>query len=113
MSSPTRQGSKTRWILLLQRCCWCLEMETGGNEHPVVKVGDLDGLARIYSEAGGLIPESGDEILKVTTEWDANVSSAWRRFVPKIMFTAVVVQTSIKLFVTTTRIVFVRDVDPV
>src|SRR5438132_1201829 len=79
MSSPTRQGSKTRLILLLQRCCWCLEMETGGNEHPVVKVGDLDGLARIYSEAGGLIPESGEEILKVTTGWDANVSSPWRK----------------------------------
>src|SRR5437899_4064451 len=112
MSSPTRQGSKTRLILLLQRCCWCLEMETGGNEHAVVKVGDLDGLARIYSQAGGLIPESGEEILRVTTGWDANVSSPWRKVLPKIMFSGFGGRASSKLFVINRRIVLVRDIDP-
>ena len=87
-------------------------MEPGGNAHPIVRVGDLDGLARIYSEAGGLIPESGEEILKVTTGWDANVSSPWRRFLPKIMFPGFGGRASSKLFVTNKRIVLVRDIDP-
>src|SRR2546421_4722216 len=86
-------------------------MEPGGNAHPIVRVGDLDGLARIYSEAGGLIPESGEEILKVTTGWDANVSSPWRRFLPKIIFTGFGGRASSKLFVTTKRLVLVRDID--
>src|SRR5438128_7649351 len=112
MSSLTRQGSKTRLILLSQRCCWCLEMEPGGNAHPIVRVGDLDGLARIYSEAGGLITESGEEILKATTGWDANVSSPWRKVLPKIMFSGFGGRASSKLFVTNRRIVLVRDIDP-
>src|SRR5213594_5183480 len=87
-------------------------MEPGGNAHPIVRVGDLDGLARIYSEAGGLIPESEEEILKVTTGWDANVSSPWRRFLPKIMFPGFGGRASSKLFVTNKRIVLVRDIDP-
>jgi hypothetical protein len=87
-------------------------MESGGNARLIVSVGDLDGLARIYSEAGGLITESGEEILRVSTGWDANVSSPWRRFLPKIMFPGFGGQASSKLFVTNKRIVLVRDIDP-
>src|SRR5439155_20816370 len=87
-------------------------METSGNALPIVRVGDLDGLARIYSEAGGLITESGEEILRATTGWDANVSSPWRRFLPRIMFPGFGGRASSKLFVTNKRIVLVRDIDP-
>ena len=83
-----------------------------GGPNLIVRVGDLDGLARIYSEAGGLITEAGEEILRVTTGWDANVSSPWRRFLPKIMFSGFGGHASSKLFVTNRRIVLVRDIDP-
>jgi len=86
-------------------------MESGGNSQPIVRAGDLDGLGRVYSEAGGLITESGEEILKATTGWDANVSSPWRRILPKIMFSGFGGQDSSKLFVTNKRIVLVRDID--
>src|SRR5438876_11869599 len=87
-------------------------METSGNALPIVRVGDLDGLASIYSEAGGLITEYGEEILRATTGWDANVSSPWRRFLPRIMFPGFGGRASSKLFVTNKRIVLVRDIDP-
>ncbi len=105
------QGLATRSIPRFQRCCWCLEMEYEGDAGLVVRVGDLDGLSRIYSQAGGLITEAGEEILRVTTGWDANVSSPWRRFLPKIMFSGFGGLASSKLFVTNKRIVLVRDID--
>ncbi len=86
-------------------------MEYEGDAGLVVRVGDLDGLSRIYSQAGGLITEAGEEILRVTTGWDANVSSPWRRFLPKIMFSGFGGLASSKLFVTNKRIVLVRDID--
>src|SRR2546428_12679293 len=95
-----RQGLTIRSILRSQRCCWCLEMESGGNALPIVRTGDLDGLGRVYSDTGGLITESGGEILKTTTGGDANVSSPLRRNLPKIMFLGVGGQASRKLFVT-------------
>ncbi len=107
-----RPGLITRSILQVQRCCWCLRDGVRGDSHLIVRVGDLDGLARIYSEAGGLITEAGEEILRVTTGWDANVSSPWRRFLPKIMFSGFGGHASSKLFVTNKRIVLVRDIDP-
>ncbi len=106
------QSSATRWILLFQRCYWCLEMDAEANLHLIVRAGDLDGLGRTYSEAGGLITKSGEEILRVATGWDANVSSPWRRFLPKIIFPGFGGQASSKLFVTNKRIVLVRDIDP-
>jgi len=106
-----KQGLTIRSILRSQRCSWCLDMESGGNSQPIVRAGDLDGLGRVYSEAGGLITESGEEILKATTGWDANVSSPWRRILPKIMFSGFGGQASSKLFVTNKRIVLVRDID--
>ena len=87
-------------------------MESGGNALPIVRTGDLDGLGRVYSDTGGLITESGEEILKATTGWDVNVSSPWRRILPKIMFSGFGGQASSKLFVTNKRIVLVRDIDP-
>ncbi len=87
-------------------------MESGENLGPTVRSGDLDGLARIYSEAGGLITEAGEEILRAATGWDANVSSPWRRFLPHIVFSGFGGPASSKLFVTNKRIVLVRDIDP-
>lgn len=86
-------------------------MESGGKAYPIVRAGDLDGFGRVYSDAGGLITESGEAILRATTGWDANISSPWRRFLPRITFAGFGGQASSKLFVTNKRIVLVRDID--
>src|SRR6266571_542376 len=86
-------------------------MESDYRAQPPVRAGDLDGLGRIYSDMGGLITESDEKILMATPGWDAEVSSPWRRFLPKIIFAGFGGQASSKLFVTTNRLVIVRDID--
>src|SRR5881396_3692464 len=87
-------------------------MESGGQVLPSVRAGDLDGRGSIYSDTGGLITESDEEILRAATGWDATVLSPWRRFLPKYIFMGFGGKTSSKLFVTNKRIVLVRDIDP-
>src|SRR5437867_3875 len=106
-----RRGLTIRLILRSQRCCWCLEMESDDRTHPPVRAGDLDGLRRIYSEVGGLITESDEEMLIAATGWDVEVCSPWRRLLPKIIFAGFGGRASSKLFVTTKRIVLVREID--
>ncbi len=77
----------------------------------MVRVGDQDGLGRIYSDTGGLITKSDEDLLRVATGWDAEVCSPWRRFLPKIIFAGFGGRASSKLFVTTKRLVLVRDID--
>ncbi len=86
-------------------------MESDDRKYPPVRAGDLDGLRSIYSETGGLITESSEEILKAVTGWDANVLSPWRRFLPKFVFMGFGGRASSKLFVTNKRIVLLRDID--
>ncbi|TLZ77969.1 MAG: hypothetical protein E6K08_02045 [Methanobacteriota archaeon] len=87
-------------------------MGSDDRANPPVRAGDLDGLRRIYSDTGGLITESDEEILKAVTGWDVNVQSPWRKFLPKFVFMGFEGRTSSKLFVTNKRIVLVRDIDP-
>jgi hypothetical protein len=86
-------------------------MEPKKSVAPLVKVGDSDGLGTVYSEWGGLIVRSGEEILRTSEGWDANVSSPWRRVLPKNLFEGLSGKASSKLYVTTQRIVLVRDID--
>jgi hypothetical protein len=86
-------------------------MEPKNPAAPLVSVGDMDGLGRVYSEWGGLIVRSGEEILRTAEGWDANVSSPWRRVLPKILFEGLPGKASSKLYVTTQRIVLVREID--
>src|SRR2546428_8608373 len=87
-------------------------MESQGRARLIVKAGDLDGLARIYSEAGALITEPGEELLRAATGWDATVRSPWRRFLPKILLAGFGGQASRQLFLTKKRIVIDREIDP-
>ncbi len=87
-------------------------MESGVQARPAIRAGDLDGLRRIYSDVGGLVTESEEEIMKVATGWEVNVRSPWRRFLPKSIFEGFGGKASSKLFVTNRRIVLVRDIDP-
>ncbi len=86
-------------------------MGSDDRAYPPVRAGDADGLKRIYSDAGGLITESDEEVLVVATGWDAEVCSPWRRLLPKIIFAGFGGQASSRLFVTTKRLVLVRDID--
>src|SRR2546426_12662880 len=87
-------------------------MESAGQVLPAVRAGDLDGRGRIYSDTGGLITESDEEILRAATGWDVTVLSPWRRFLPKYIFMGFGGKASSKLFVTSKRILLVRDIDP-
>ena len=87
-------------------------MESGVQSGPVVRAGDLEGLRRIYSDAGGLVTESDEEIVRVAAGWDVNVRSPWRRVLPKSIFEGFSGKASSKLFITNRRIVLVRDIDP-
>jgi len=87
-------------------------MESGVQARPVVRAGDLDGLRQIYSDVDGLVTESDEEIVRVAADWEVNVRSPWRKFLPKSIFEGFGGKTSSKLFVTNRRIVLVRDIDP-
>src|SRR5438445_5624801 len=107
-----RRSSRTRSILQSPLSCWYLEMESDPRVYPVVRAGDLDGLRRIYSDTGGLVTESDEQIVRVATSWDVNVRSPWRKFLPRSIFEGFDGKATSKLFVTNRRIVFVRDIDP-
>lgn len=77
----------------------------------IVRVGDLDGLGTVYTERGGLITRPGEEILKSAEGWDLNVSSPWRRVLPRILFEGFGGKALSRLYVTTERIVLVREID--
>src|SRR5438132_5309559 len=86
-------------------------MELVDDLSPIVRVGDVGGLGKVYSEWGGLITESGEEILKTVEGWDLDIISPWRRILPKTVFAGFGGAASSKLYVTTDRIVLVRDID--
>jgi len=77
----------------------------------VVRVGDLSGLGSVYSEGGGLIANSGERILKVGDGWDIDISSPWRKILPKIVFAGFEGRASSRLYVTTQRVVLIREID--
>lgn len=86
-------------------------MEAMDDARPVVRVGDLDGLGRVYSESGGLIAKDGEDVLGMADNWEANVRSPWRTVLPRIVFAGFGGRVSSKLYVTTERIVLVREID--
>jgi hypothetical protein len=65
----------------------------------------------VYSEGGGLIGKSGEEILRTGDGWEINIRSPWRTVLPKTIFPGFGGKSSSKLYVTTDRIVLVRDID--
>lgn len=77
----------------------------------IIKAGDHEGLDVIYSPAGSLIVGVGEKILKSVANWDMDVMSPWRRVMPKTIFAGFHGKASSKLYVTSERIVLVRDID--
>jgi hypothetical protein len=77
----------------------------------IIRTGDIEGLDKVYSESGGLILKSGERTLKVAEGWDLDIISPWRRILPKTVFSGFGGQASSKLYVTTERLVLVRNID--
>jgi len=86
-------------------------MSQTSHTDPVIRVGDLDGLGSVYSDSGNLIARTDERVLKTTQGWDIDVSTPWRKVLPKILFAGFSGKASSKLYVTTDRIVLVRDID--
>ncbi len=81
------------------------------DRHLDVHVGDLDGLGSVYSPSGLLITKPGERVLGTAGGWDVNVRSPWRRFLPKLIFAGFNTKAKSTLYVTTERIVLVREID--
>jgi hypothetical protein len=78
----------------------------------VVRAGSLEGLRTVYTAEGELITLPGERILHVDQGWDLHVRTPWRRFLPTIVFMRFPGDTSSRLYVTTDRIVLIREIDP-
>lgn len=77
----------------------------------IVRAGDYDGLGKVYSEWGGLIPGAAEQIVQSADDWEIDARSPWRSVLPGMIFMGFVAPTSSKLFITTERIVLVRKID--
>ena len=86
-------------------------MPLDADPHLDVHVGDLDGLGSVYSPSGLLITKPGEKVLGTAGGWDVNVRSPWRKFLPKVIFAGFNTKAKSTLYVTTERIVLVREID--
>ncbi len=77
----------------------------------IVQGGDRRGLGVVYAVSGDMICHPGETILKAVANWDIDVMSPWRRILPKTIFSGFRGEASSRLYVTSERIVLVRDVD--
>ncbi len=86
-------------------------MQAKKSESTLVRVGDMDGLGTIYSQWGGLVLGQGEKLLTVADGWELEAMSPWRRLLPGIIFAGFGGPVVSKLYVTTERIVLVRQID--
>lgn len=77
-----------------------------------VWAGDQEGRAVVYNPWGSLVEEHGESIIELATGWDMNVRSPWRGILPKIVFMGFNGKAISKLYITTTRVVLIREIDP-
>jgi hypothetical protein len=76
-----------------------------------VHAGDVDGTGRVYDQSGALVARPGESCLGIAQGWDMNVRRPWRKVVPKIIFMGFNGKALSSLYVTTTRIVLIRQID--
>lgn len=77
----------------------------------ILRAGDRDGLDVVYDSAGQLLLLHDEVVVVALTNWDLDVISPWRRIMPKTMFAGFHGKASSRLYVTSDRIVLVRDID--
>lgn len=86
-------------------------MKSDDPSYSAVRVGDVRGLGSVYDRGGDLIALPGEEILGIGSGWDMNVSSPWRRVLPKVIFLGFNTKAFSKLYITSKRIVLIREID--
>lgn len=79
--------------------------------HSPVHAGDVDGRGRVYDQMGLLVYRPGEANLGVAVGWEMNVRSPWRRVLPRILFMGFNGKSDSKLYVTTLRIVLIREIE--
>lgn len=77
----------------------------------IVRTGDLVGLGTVYDSSGRLVLLPSESVLVETKGWDMEVCLGWRRFLPQIIFEGFNGPVSSTLYVTTERVVLIRDID--
>lgn len=77
----------------------------------IIEAGDVRGLGIVYTRAGGLISHHGETVLRAVANWDLDVISPWRRILPHVIFPGFHGKASSRLFVSSDRIVLLRDID--
>lgn len=76
-----------------------------------VWAGDKDGCGFVYDSSGRLVGLPGESFLQIGEAWDMNVRSPWRRLMPGILFMGFNGKADSRLYVTTSRIVLIREID--
>lgn len=86
-------------------------MKDDSRSSSIVRAGDRNGFGVVYSADGELLCQSGESILRISNGWDMNVRSPWRRVLPRMIFSGYSGDASSKLYLTTSRIVLIREID--
>ena len=73
--------------------------------------GDVDGIGRLYSENGNLILLPQERLIGQRANCDVAVYASWRIIFPKSIFRPQPGTPSGTLFVTSSRLVFIRNID--
>ncbi len=76
-----------------------------------VRYGDTGGRGSVYDSSGELLRLPGESYLGIGEGWDMNVRSPWRKLIPKILFMGFNGKAKSRLYVTTRRIVLIREID--
>ncbi len=87
-------------------------MPVRGLSREIVDAGDVGGRSRVYDTQGNLLTNPDETVLKVSQGWDMTAQTPWRRWLPRVIFLGLNKPASSRLYVTTTRIVLIRDIDP-
>ncbi len=77
----------------------------------IVRTGAYKGLGRVYGPAGELLVVGRERVLKVGENWDIDVMSPWRQVLPHVVFEGFGGRAKSRLYVTTERLVLVREID--
>lgn len=87
-------------------------MKSGARLSRSVKAGSIEGRGSLYGANGELLGRPGESYLEIASGWDMDVCSPWRRVLPTTIFMGFNSKVVSKLYITTDRIVLIREIDP-
>ncbi len=71
----------------------------------------MDGRGTVYDSQGTLMLLPNETVIRVAEGWDMHVWTPWRRVRPKVIFLGFNPPASSRLYITSQRIVLIRDID--